>query len=60
MSEPAYSKAGLFFFFTWLLWGDFCFMLMEVAAPALLQVSLSEMGLRAGCPGLSCRPFRGW
>jgi MFS family permease len=39
-----YTKAGLFSLFTWLLWGDFCFMLMEVAAPAVLQVNLNEMG----------------
>jgi maltose/moltooligosaccharide transporter len=47
-----YTKAGLFSLFTWLLWGDFCFMLMEVAAPALLQVSLSEMGAPSWLPGL--------
>lgn len=39
-----YTKAGLFSLFTWLLWGGFCFMLMEVAAPAVLQVNLNEMG----------------
>lgn len=39
-----YTKAGLFSLFAWLLWGDFCFMLMEVAAPAVLQVNLNEMG----------------
>ena len=39
-----YTKAGIFSLFTWLLWGDFCFVLMEAAAPAVLQVNLNEMG----------------
>lgn len=40
----SYTKAGLFALFGWLLWGDFCFVLMEAAAPAVLQVNLQEMG----------------
>jgi maltose/moltooligosaccharide transporter len=24
-----YTKAGLFMLFSWMLWGDFCFSLME-------------------------------
>jgi maltose/moltooligosaccharide transporter len=39
-----YTKAGLFSLFAWLLWGDFCFILMETAAPSVLQVNLNEMG----------------
>ena len=39
-----YTKAALFSLFAWLLWGDFCFVLMEAAAPAVLQVNLNEMG----------------
>jgi MFS family permease len=39
-----YTKAALFSLFIWLLWGDFCFMLMETAAPAVLQVNLNDMG----------------
>lgn len=39
-----YTKAGLFALFGWILWGDFCLMLMESAAPAVLQVNLKEMG----------------
>jgi MFS family permease len=39
-----YTKAGLFSLFAWLLWGDFCFILMETAAPAVLQVNLNEIG----------------
>lgn len=31
-----YTKAGLFVLFAWLLWGDFCFTLMEAAAPNCL------------------------
>lgn len=39
-----YTKAGLFALFGWILWGDFCLVLMETAAPAVLQVNLNEMG----------------
>jgi MFS family permease len=39
-----YTKAALFSLFAWLLWGDFCFILMETAAPAVLQVNLNEIG----------------
>lgn len=40
----SYTKAGLFALFGWMLWGDFCFTLMETAAPAVLQVNLKDMG----------------
>lgn len=39
-----YTKAGLFAVFGWMLWGDFCLVLMESAAPAVLQVNLKEWG----------------
>ena len=39
-----YTQAGLFSLFAWLLWGDFCFVLMEAAAPAVLQVNVNAMG----------------
>lgn len=39
-----YTKAALFSLFAWLLWGDFCFILMQTAAPSVLQLNLKEMG----------------
>lgn len=39
-----YTKAALFSLFAWLLWGDFCFILMEAAAPSVLQVNVNAMG----------------
>lgn len=37
-----YTKAGLATLFFWLLWGDFCFTLMEILAPSLLPILLRE------------------
>jgi len=39
-----YTKAGLFTLFTWLLWGDFCFSLMETIWPNILPLMLNEQG----------------
>lgn len=39
-----YSKAGLFLLFGYLLWGDFCFTLMEQVVPNLLPLLLKEHG----------------
>jgi Na+/melibiose symporter-like transporter len=39
-----YTKAGLFFLFAWLLWGDFCLHLVGAAMPSVLQVNLNSMG----------------
>jgi len=36
-----YTKAGLFTLFTWLLWGDFCFSLMETIWPNVLPLMLN-------------------
>ncbi len=33
-----YTFRGLVILFAWLLWGDFCFMLMETVAPSVLPV----------------------
>lgn len=38
-----YTKAGIFSLFTWLLWGDFCFSLMETVWPAVLPVTLKSL-----------------
>ena len=41
-----YTKVGLFALFAWLLWGDFCFTLMEVVVPNLMPLKLKALG----CP----------
>jgi WD40 repeat protein len=39
----AYTKAGLFMLFGWLLWGDFCFTLFEhVGGPDILKLYLQD------------------
>ena len=39
-----YTKAGLFTLFTWMLWGDFCFSLMETIWPNILPLVLKSHG----------------
>ncbi len=39
-----YTKMGLAILFAWLLWGDFCFVLMEAVAPPALQLKLKALG----------------
>ena len=39
-----YTKAGLFALFAWLLWGDFCFTLMEAVVPSILPLKLKALG----------------
>ncbi len=39
-----YTKVGLFTLFTWLLWGDFCFSLMENIWPNILPLMLKSQG----------------
>ncbi len=39
-----YTKAGLFTLFTYLLWGDFCFSLMEAIWPKILPLLLASEG----------------
>lgn len=39
-----YTKAALFSLFAWLLWGDFCLILVQTAVPSVLQVNVSAMG----------------
>lgn len=39
-----YTKAGLFTLFSWMLWGDFCFSLMETIWPSILPLVLNSEG----------------
>lgn len=55
-----YSKVGLFLLFAWLLWGDFCFTLMEAVVPSILPLKLKSLGcsntlmalIMTACPGV--------
>jgi len=40
----AYTRMGLGVLFAWLLWGDFCFTLMETAGPSVLPLKLKALG----------------
>jgi hypothetical protein len=40
-----YSLRGLLVLFGWLLWGDFCFTLMETVGPQILPLRLKALGL---------------
>lgn len=39
-----YTKVGLVALFAWLLWGDFCFTLMEAVVPSILPLKLKGLG----------------
>ncbi|MFA6292989.1 MAG: MFS transporter, partial [Victivallales bacterium] len=39
-----YTKMGLLAMFAWLLWGDFCFTLMEHVVPSVLPLKLKSLG----------------
>ena len=39
-----YTSRGLFILFAWLLWGDFCFMLMETVVPSIVPLKLKALG----------------
>ena len=39
-----YTKVGLVMLFGWLLWGDFCFTLMEAVVPSILPLKLKALG----------------
>ena len=41
-----YTKAGLLAICAWLLWGDFCFFIMESVVPSVLPINLKALG----CP----------
>jgi len=38
-----YSRAGLAWLFMWLLWGDFCFTMMETIVPSIVPLRLMEL-----------------
>lgn len=38
-----YTKMGLVTIFVWLLWGDFCFTLMEAVVPSILPLKLRHL-----------------
>lgn len=40
----SYTKVGLFILFSWLLWGDFVYTLMEAVVPAVLPLNLKPLG----------------
>ncbi len=46
-----YTKMGLISLFSWLLWGDFCYILMEKVVPTLVPLKLKEMGFSATVMG---------
>ena len=39
-----YTKATLGVLFAWLLWGDFCFTLMETVGPSVIPLNLKALG----------------
>ncbi len=41
-----YTKIGLVSLFVWLLWGDFCFTIMETVVPSILPLKLKSLN----CP----------
>jgi MFS family permease len=47
-----YTKMGLFALFAWLLWGDFCFTMMESVVPSILPLKLKGLGCSNWLMGL--------
>jgi len=39
-----YTKRGLIVLFVWMLWGDFCYTLMEAVVPSILPIKLKSLG----------------
>ena len=39
-----YTKAALTVLFAWMLWGDFCYTLMESVVPSILPLKLKSLG----------------
>ena len=52
-----YTKRTLAALFSWLLWGDVCFMLMEGAVPSILPLRFEKLGASNTTIGLSPRNF---
>jgi len=40
----SYTKRSLVLLFCWLLWGDFCYTLMETIGPSILPIKLKDLG----------------
>lgn len=40
----SYTKKGLLALFAWLLWGDFCFIVMEAVVPSIIPLKLQSLG----------------
>lgn len=47
-----YTKMGLFVLFAWILWGDFCFTMMETVVPSILPLKLKGLGCSNWLMGL--------
>jgi MFS family permease len=47
-----YTKASLVMLFVWMLWGDFCFVLMDQLLPMLLPLQLKALGASGFVMGL--------
>jgi len=47
-----YTKVGLFALFAWLLWGDFCYTMMETVVPSILPLKLKSLGCSNWLMGL--------
>ena len=39
-----YTRAGIAGLFAWLLWGDFCFIIMQSVVPSILPLKLKDLG----------------
>jgi MFS family permease len=50
----SYTKAGLITVFLYLLWGDFCFSLMETVVPSIMPLKLNSLGAPNWLLGLIC------
>lgn len=48
-----YTRAGLFVLFLYLLWGDFCFTLMETVVPSILPLKFNSIGAPNWAVGLA-------
>lgn len=48
-----YTKAGLLVLFLYLLWGDFCFTLMETVVPSILPLKFNSIGAPNWAVGLA-------
>lgn len=40
-----YTRKTLVALFGWLLWGDFCFSMMEIVLPNILPLKLKDLGV---------------